>query len=228
MSCTGEVNFILVSPLNHLICSKATFAHYFYPLCSRFSVLFFSLPSLSPSPVAWTFDGLTAWTKKRKKPTLTVDIEQFNKAGLCIFNNNWHQVYDFNAFDGDDNHWILSSNLDLSTFYSEALKFLPEISCDPRKSIIPLTLGHRTPESDCNSCCLVVLFCDGSEEKRACDLIDLLTGQHSVCFSSLSSSHSLGPLGLLHLPLLFAFFFSHSTRSHFLVFYSLPTSHLRH
>lgn len=35
-----------------------------------------------------------------------LSAEQFKSAGLSVFNNLWHQVYDFNALDGENN-WSL-------------------------------------------------------------------------------------------------------------------------
>lgn len=103
-------------------------------------------------------------------------------------------MYDFNAFDGDDNHWILLPSFDLTSFIADACKFIPNITCDARQSVVPPTLGHRSNEvndtSPSETCCLVVLFSDGTEEDRASTLIDLLTGQHSV------SGHFLSRLAL--------------------------------
>jgi hypothetical protein len=90
------------------------------------------------------------------------------EAGLCVFNNNWYQIYDFNAFEGDDSHWTLLPEVDLSTFVSDASKYMM-LSCDPSVSLVPRTFGHSDPK---DSNCLVVIFPNGTEAKRARKLID--------------------------------------------------------
>lgn len=90
------------------------------------------------------------------------------EAGLCVFNNNWYQIYDFNAFEGDDSHWTLLPEIDLSSFLAEASKYMV-LTCDPSLSLVPRTFGHREAK---DNRCLVVIFPNGTEAERARKLID--------------------------------------------------------
>jgi hypothetical protein len=110
-----------------------------------------------------------------------------DSAGLCVYNNNWFNIYDFNAFEGDDNHWSLLPSLDNSTLVEEASKHLP-VTMDPSMSVIPYTIGlHKEHDLLSMSTAgivenggvgltttrsLVVLFSDGEEDRRARSLID--------------------------------------------------------
>ena len=101
--------------------------------------------------------------------------EQMKEAGLCVFNNNWYQIYDFNAFEGDDSHWTLLPELDLSSFVTEASKYIA-LSCEASLSLIPKTFGHKNSK---DYSCLVVIFPNGTEGKRSRKLIDRVS-QRSV------------------------------------------------
>lgn len=103
--------------------------------------------------------------------------EQFESAGLCVFNNNWHQIYDFNAYeqcDGDESHWsIVPTPVESEqSLLGEEVAQQSEISLDPRSSIVPVTAGIRSPG---DFACLVLLFSDGNERSRARKLINTLT-----------------------------------------------------
>lgn len=115
--------------------------------------------------------------------------EQFESAGLCAFNNNWHQVYDFNAFDdGDESHWTLIPALTEAEERNLLPDLLPkhlEVSVEGEASIVPVTAGVRSPR---DFACLVVLFSDGYEKSRARTLINTLT-PHPVSPKVASSSH---------------------------------------
>ena len=90
------------------------------------------------------------------------------EAGLCVFNNNWYQIYDFNAFEGDDSHWNLLPEVDLSSFVTEASKYIA-LSCEASLSLVPKTFGHKSSK---DYSCLAVIFPNGTEGKRSLKLID--------------------------------------------------------
>lgn len=114
---------------------------------------------------------------------------------MCAFNNNWHQVYDFNAFDdGDESHWTLIPAFAEAEERNLLPDLLPkhlEVSVEAEASIVPVTAGVRSPR---DFACLVVLFSDGCEKSRARTLINTLT-PHPVS------------------PKVFCFFVFHLTRS---------------
>lgn len=117
-------------------------------------------------------------------PFLNPTTDQFESAGLCVFNNNWYQIYDFNAFEGDESHWSLIpslADLDQSLSELEVSKSL-EMTADAQRSAVPFTLGIKSSR---DFSCLIVLFSDGEEKKRARTLINTLT------FLTVSLSDSL-------------------------------------
>ncbi|XP_076347132.1 protein XRP2-like [Tachypleus tridentatus] len=107
--------------------------------------------------------------------------EQFKKAGISIFNNNWNNVHDFTPVAEEQNWTFIPQDVKVEEFLP-----LPttnefshiKISMEPSDSVVPKTLGIRSKIS--NQSCLVVFFSDGQAQKRALSFIKKLVLTNNV------------------------------------------------
>ncbi|XP_060568964.1 protein XRP2-like [Ruditapes philippinarum] len=107
---------------------------------------------------------------------------QFKEAKLSVFNNNWSNIHDFTQDDNMKHFTLLPEDCKVDDFVplpsTEDFQFL-EISLDPKKSVVPRSLGNRRKTSD--ESCLIVFFFDGSSQERALKFIDEMTNSHPDC-----------------------------------------------
>lgn len=92
--------------------------------------------------------------------------EQFEAAGLSLYNNNWSRIHDFTPA-AEENTWTLLPES------ARVQDYVPlpspedfpdvEVSSDHNSSVVPLTLGSRRKLS--NESCLVVFY-PGNETKN--------------------------------------------------------------
>jgi len=106
--------------------------------------------------------------------------DQFKEAGISVFNNSWHKIYDFNAMDGEERHWRLHSpGSNAIEYFSSISNFeRMEISMESVLSVVPQTLAAR-PNVPHDQACLVMFFSDGNREKRAKSFIREM--EHQTC-----------------------------------------------
>ncbi|XP_060576615.1 LOW QUALITY PROTEIN: protein XRP2-like [Ruditapes philippinarum] len=107
---------------------------------------------------------------------------QFKDAKLSVFNNNWSNIHDFTQDDNMKHFTLLPEDCKVDDFVplpsTDDFQFL-EISLDPKKSVVPRSLGNRRKTSD--ESCLIVFFFDGSSQERALKFIDEMTNSHPDC-----------------------------------------------
>ncbi|XP_067127001.1 protein XRP2-like [Centruroides vittatus] len=99
--------------------------------------------------------------------------EQFKKASLSTFNNNWNNIHDFTPTEVEENWNLLPKNRKIEEFFplpsSEELSSV-QISMAPHLSVVPQT--NNIGESNLSDeSCLVVFFPDGQAQKRALSYI---------------------------------------------------------
>ncbi|XP_028392552.1 protein XRP2-like [Dendronephthya gigantea] len=85
--------------------------------------------------------------------------DQFDAAGLSLYNNNWSSIHDFTPAADVETWSLLPENAKVSDYVPlPPVDSFPEIevSADSDSSIVPLTLGSRRKKSD--ESCLVVFY----------------------------------------------------------------------
>ncbi|KAJ8298779.1 hypothetical protein KUTeg_022839 [Tegillarca granosa] len=108
--------------------------------------------------------------------------DQFQQAGLSIYNNTWSTVHDFTQ-DPDVTHFsLLPEDAKVEDFVPRPLaeQFASlDISTEPSKSVIPLTHGTRRKTSD--ESCLLVFFNDGVSFDRVQSFLQTFKTEHPEC-----------------------------------------------
>lgn len=96
--------------------------------------------------------------------------DQFHKADLSIYNNNWSSVHDFTPVPGETNYSLLPEEIKIEDRVplptTEPFCKL-RISVSKDKSVIQKTLGSRRNPSESDEGCLIVFFNDGGQHYRA-------------------------------------------------------------
>ena len=88
--------------------------------------------------------------------------QQLNDAGISVFNNNWSSIHDFTPVPGENNYGLMSQDIQLTSrlpFPSKEPFNSIELSIDPEKSEIPLTLGVKQRPSG-HRCLVAIYPCD--------------------------------------------------------------------
>lgn len=102
--------------------------------------------------------------------------QQLQDAGISVFNNNWSSIHDFTPVPGENNYGLLPKEATLTDhlpFPSKDPLDSIELSIDPLKSEIPLTLGVKQRPSG-HRCLVAVYPCDNQRALANLALTTLL------------------------------------------------------
>ncbi|XP_076043235.1 protein XRP2-like [Oratosquilla oratoria] len=119
--------------------------------------------------------------------------EQFDKASLSIFNNNWANIHDFTPVEGEKNWSVMSqATVDQSVKLptSELLKSV-QVSFDPSQSVVPYTRG--SPNVGRDEASLVILFFNDQQHARAKEFISVLKDELPQSVIQLSREVKMEP-----------------------------------
>lgn len=109
--------------------------------------------------------------------------EQFQKAGLSVYNNNWSNIHDFTPVAGETNFSLLPAEAAIDKYISlpetEQFASMQICSADRSRSVVPTTLGpKRNPGSEP---CLIVFFHDENILDRVKHFMQELRSREAGC-----------------------------------------------
>lgn len=108
--------------------------------------------------------------------------DQFSKAGLSLFNNNWSNVYDFTPVEGETNWSCVSQPTALPASLplprTQPLASVG-LSVEEEASIVPYTLG--SPLYHGQEAALVIVFHDNDQQQKATTFIAVLRDRVEDC-----------------------------------------------
>ncbi|KAI0227932.1 Protein XRP2 [Lamellibrachia satsuma] len=109
--------------------------------------------------------------------------EQFQRAGLSVYNNNWSNVHDFTPVPGEKNFSLLPADVVIDDYIllpgTEQFANMQISSTDRSRSVVPITLGpKRNPGGEP---CLIVFFHDEDVLDRVKHFIQELRSKQTGC-----------------------------------------------